>query len=54
MVHVLVRILLLRTWTATDSLGAAKLQEINVDITAPVIAAHTSTINCPATPVFAV
>ena len=48
-----------RTWTATDACGntSTASQTINVqDISAPVIAAlpATSTINCPATPVFAV
>ncbi|MBF2710055.1 HYR-like domain-containing protein, partial [Flavobacterium soyangense] len=48
-----------RTWTAKDSCNNSSTasQTINVqDITAPVIAAlpATSTINCPATPVFAV
>jgi hypothetical protein len=47
-----------RTWTATDSCNSSTAsQTINVqDKTAPVIAAlpATSTIDCPATPVFAV
>ncbi|WP_320814687.1 gliding motility-associated C-terminal domain-containing protein [Flavobacterium sp.] len=48
-----------RTWTATDACGNSSQasQTINVqDISAPVIAAlpATSTINCPATPAFAV
>src|SRR4029077_9178956 len=48
-----------RTWTATDACGNSSTasQRINVqDITAPVIAAlpAPSTINCPATPLFAV
>ena len=48
-----------RTWTALDACGNASTasQTINVqDITAPVIAAlpAPSTIDCPATPVFAV
>src|ERR1043166_5347210 len=48
-----------RTWTATDACGnsSTAAQTINVqDVTAPVIAAlpAASTINCPATPVFAV
>src|SRR6185436_19945589 len=47
-----------RTWTATDVCGNSSTasQTINVvDATAPVIAAlpAPSTINCPATPVFA-
>lgn len=47
-----------RTWTATDLCGnaATASQTINVqDITAPVIAPlpAPTTINCPATPVFA-
>src|SRR6185503_12204733 len=48
-----------RTWTPTDACNNSSTasQTINVqDITAPVIAAlpAPSTINCPATPVFAV
>jgi hypothetical protein len=48
-----------RTWTATDGCGnsSTNSQTINVqDVTAPVIASlpAPSTINCPATPVFAV
>ncbi len=48
-----------RTWTATDACGNSSTasQTINVqDVTAPVIDAlpAASTINCPATPVFAV
>ncbi len=48
-----------RTWTATDACGnsSTALQTINVqDITAPVIGAlpATGTIDCPATPEFAV
>src|SRR4030095_5090409 len=48
-----------RTWTATDACGTISTasQMINVqNITAPVIAAlpAPSTIDCPATPVFAV
>ena len=48
-----------RTWTATDGCGnsSSASQTINVqDITAPVIAAlpTPSTINCPASPIFAV
>src|SRR6185436_18227616 len=48
-----------RTWTARDACGNSSTasQTINVvDTTAPVIAAlpAPSTINCPATPVFAV
>ncbi len=48
-----------RTWTATDACNnvSTATQTINVqDISAPVISSlpATSTINCPATPVFAV
>jgi gliding motility-associated-like protein len=51
--------ILTRTWTATDLCGNASshVQTINVqDTTAPVIAAlpTTSTIDCPAIPVFAI
>ena len=54
-----VHIVVTRTWTATDACGNSSTasQTINVqDITAPVIAAlpGPSTIDCPATPVFAV
>ena len=59
MVHVPDPIRVKRTWTATDGCGnsSSASQTINVqDITAPVIAAlpAPSTINCPATPIFAV